>query len=72
MEISKLTITPIIPGTKGFTTKNPSAQTAQTMITERMLHWQEADSVKEFKKLPKWIKSLVNPDSYIKIRKIYK
>lgn len=64
MDIKKLTITPIISGTKGFTLKEPSAERAQLLIKEKLssrAYFNIGQTSKRSKsKLPAFLKGFIN------------
>ena len=66
MEIKRLTITPIMKGLKGFTINNPSVNSAQLLIRERLLTNYGYNTIsKSSKKIPHKIPSWVNIKTHI-------
>lgn len=60
MDIKRLTITPIIRGTKGFVINNPTPERAQKLIIERLSsNYEYTKPVKI--RLPKFLRGFVNP-----------
>lgn len=64
MQIKKLTITPLSKGWASTVMEKPSAENAGRLIKERLNSGYAGDSgtAKVFKKIPKFLKGLVNPD----------
>lgn len=66
MNISKLTLTPIVSHARKVVIKNPTPQTANLLITERL-----SSSVGIYEKhnhagkMPSFLKGLVNPNTYV-------
>lgn len=72
MQINKLTITPILRGYRGFTTQNPKSEVARTLIIERLATqgYTGTKIPNSVKKLPKALRSWINPKTHVvQIRK---
>ena len=66
MEIRRLTITPIIKGLKGFSTYNPSVDTAKLLMKERLsTNYDYYKIPKRLKKLPENIPNWVNKKTFV-------
>lgn len=70
MNITKLTITPIYKPAKNLVIKNPEPERAKRLILEQLSSTHNNNKITEtvlklqFRKLPAYIKSMVNPKSY--------
>ncbi len=72
MNITKLTITPIYTPSSNIIIKNPTPERASRLIIERLSSGRNYNIgvktyklKKEFNKLPDFLKSWVNPSSYV-------
>lgn len=64
MDIKRLTISPIIRGTRGFAVENPTPERARQLITERLSsNYENTKPVKL--KLPKFLRGFVNPKTRV-------
>jgi len=67
MDIKRLTITPIMKGLKGFTINNPSVDSAQLLIKERLLTHYGYTTIskcpkKIHHKIPNWVNMKMHVD----------
>lgn len=64
MQIKKLTITPLSKGWASTVMEKPSAENVGRFIKERLSlgSYYDNKSAKVFRKIPKFLKGLVNPD----------
>lgn len=66
MNITKLTLTPIVSQAAKVVIKNPTRDTAQLLITERLASANVHYGTKRITgKMPKFLKNFVNPKTYI-------
>lgn len=65
MNITKLTITPIHKGITPFVEKNPSCEIASILIKDRLTSGAKTDIPKILKKVPDFLKGLVNPNTKV-------
>lgn len=65
MNISKLTITPISKGLSPFVQYCPTNETASLLIKERLVSGYTEKVPRALKKLPSYLKGLVNPDTKV-------
>ena len=66
MNISKLTLTPITSQGSKLIIKNPTQQTAITLINDRLASSCEIfEKRKPIYKMPKFLKGLANPATYV-------
>lgn len=66
MNISKLTITPLIRNGKCYVTHSPSVETAQMLIKERLVSGNRNNCVpRAMRKIPDFLKGLVNPETKV-------
>lgn len=64
MNISKLTITPIMSKTSSIVIKNPSSEIAEIFIKEKLTSNYGFQKPKR-PKMPKFLKGFMNPKTYI-------
>ena len=64
MNISKLTIAPVIKGAKGFVIENPTTERAHRLIAEKLSTNYENPKPVKFK-LPKCLRGFVNPKTRV-------
>lgn len=62
MNINKLTITPIMSGMHSFVRKEPKTEIASQLIKERLLSGSDNKTPRALRKLPKSLRSWVNPE----------
>lgn len=67
MQINKLTITPLSKGWDKTVMKNPHQDNAGKLIKERLStgSYYDNTTAKVFRKIPKFLKDLVNPKSKV-------
>lgn len=66
MNISKLTLTPITSQGSKLVIKNPTQQTANALINERLVSSYEIfEERKPIYKMPKILKGFANPETYV-------
>lgn len=68
MQVTKLTITPIVSGCKKFVIQSPSQESAANYITERLISgiaYEQNNPARVFRKIPKSLKGFINPKSKV-------
>ena len=71
MHINKLTITPLNKGFSPFVQYGPTCDTAGILIKERLASGRNERIPRAMKKIPKFLKGFVNPDTkFIRENKI--
>ena len=69
MNIQKLTITPLEKGYPRIVSENPTNASASLLMKERLAmknsHYNKETTPRVFKKLPDWLKNLVNPKTLV-------
>lgn len=66
MNITKLTLTPIVSQAKKVVIKTPDSQTAGLLINERLaIPAGIYETPNNIKKIPSFLKGLVNPKTYV-------
>ena len=72
MNISKLTITPIMSEASSIVIKNPTSERAAFLMKERLVSGSYESQLLaqrqelKHKKLPTWLKNFVNPETWVK------